>query len=431
MGVAYQYCSNCLTPFLPGTRYCANCGQAVDPVLVAELQWLFRSLKDLDERIAAGQGDSTITQLRDQYREAYLAQRQSEIHARPATVPQPPATEWPIASQSPAPSPADAYAARVRATGVTPPATPASPVPEPRPIFSWREFVQEQAIAIMAYLGGFLLLVATLSFEVGAWQFLTDGVKLLVVAIVYVVFGILGFAMRQAERLRTVGRAYLGVFALMTPLVCLAIYRFALQPLHFSGYAMLSLSSFYAAVVYLALAWRTRFATYSYLGWVSLLVGALAIIPWQTLPWDWWTFTVAVVGLVMLIPREFRRFEAVAIVADSGAQLAGVATAAAVLGVEFQGVMIWGAAIGASESGGAPLRSAFALAACALPLLAAMWALTLRRVNQQIERAYLDIADWFVVAFGAQAAVAIAAWANADRAMMTYLLAALALAQIA
>jgi hypothetical protein len=438
MGIPYQYCSNCFTPFLPGTRYCTNCGQAVDPVLVAELQWLYRSLKDLDARIAAGQGDSTITQLRDLYREDYLAQRQSEVSERPATTQQASPPERPFVPQpptTPAPSPAGAYIARARAAneasgamGTPPPAAPATP--EPRPIFSWREFVQEQAIAIMAYLGGFLLLVATLSFEVGAWQFLTNGVKLIVVAAVYVVFGILGFAMRQAERLRTVGRAYLGVFALMTPLVCLAVYRFALQPLNFNGYAMLSLSSFYAAVVYLALAWRTRFATYSYLGWVGLLVGALAIIPWQALPWDWWTFTVALVALVMLIPREFRRFEAVAIVVDSGTQLAGVATAAAIIGVEFQGMMIWGAAIGATEPGGPPLRSAFALAACALALLAAMWGLTLRRLNQQVERAYLDIADWFVVAFGAQAVVAIAAWAHADRPALTYLLAALAVAQI-
>src|SRR5579884_2844362 len=111
MGISYQYCSNCFTPFPSGTRYCANCGQAVDPVLVAELQWLFRSLKDLDARIAAGQGDTTITQLRDEYREEYLTQRQGEVGERPATAPQEPvsAPVWPTTPQppaTPAPSPA-------------------------------------------------------------------------------------------------------------------------------------------------------------------------------------------------------------------------------------------------------------------------------------------------------------------------------------
>ena len=92
------------------------------------------------------------------------------------------------------------------------------------------------------YMGGFLGLVAMLSFEIGGWQSLDLSVKLGAIILVYIAFGILGLVMRRLPRLRTVGGAYLGVFALMTPLLALGIYRFGLQAAGFSGAAMLSLS---------------------------------------------------------------------------------------------------------------------------------------------------------------------------------------------
>ena len=55
--------------------------------------------------------------------------------------------------------------------------------------------------------------------------------------------------MRRLPRLHTVGGAYLGVFALMTPLLALGIYRFGLQAAGFPGAAMLSLSAGYAAII--------------------------------------------------------------------------------------------------------------------------------------------------------------------------------------
>ena len=164
---------------------------------------------------------------------------------------------------------------------VPPVAVPPGP---PQPVFSWRAFLAEQAIAIMAYMGGFLLLIATLSFEIGGWQALSLGLKLGAVCAVYVLFGLLGLTFRRSERLRTVGGAYLAVFALLTPLLALGIYRFGLQAAGFSAAGMLCLSSFYAAIIYLTLAWHTRFLTYAYLGWTGVIVGALAAVFWAEAP---------------------------------------------------------------------------------------------------------------------------------------------------
>ncbi len=164
----------------------------------------------------------------------------------------------------------------------------------------------------MAYLGGFLLLVATLSFEVGAWhitpdQQLDNELKLAIVALVYLAFGALGIALRRVDHLRTVGRAYLGVFALMTPLVALAAYIFELRSLGVPVAGMLCVAAFYAAAVYLALAGRTGFATYAYFGWTAFLVGALAVVSWANAPGEWSAAALGAVSCVLLLPRAMHR----------------------------------------------------------------------------------------------------------------------------
>src|SRR5258707_421435 len=78
-----------------------------------------------------------------------------------------------------------------------------------------------------------------------------DGAKLVVVCVVYAAFGVLGFALRRSTRLRTVSQAYLGVFALMTPLVLLAAYRFELRGLGFPAVGMVCISAAYVAAIYL------------------------------------------------------------------------------------------------------------------------------------------------------------------------------------
>ena len=155
----------------------------------------------------------------------------------------------------------------------------------------------------MAYLGGFLLLIATLTFEVSAWSALPDLAKLAGVTLVYLVFGALGVGLRRVATLRTVSRIYLGVFALMTPLEALAVYRFELQAQGFSQAGMVCLASAYAAVIYVALAARTRFATYAYLGWAAALVAVIAIPAWAQAPDGWWLSAMTLAALALLIPH--------------------------------------------------------------------------------------------------------------------------------
>ncbi|HEY7976280.1 MAG TPA: hypothetical protein VID72_13110, partial [Ktedonobacterales bacterium] len=319
-------CARCRWANTPGARYCAHCGEPLDPTLIAELQRLYTLLTELDAQVAAGLGQGTVQALRDTIRERYLAQRMPQrpsgapAGAAPATVPlSKPAATMPAA-------------APVAASVVAPTAAAA---PQPHgPVFSWRAFIAEQAIAVMAYLGGFLLLIATLTFEVGGWQALPDLAKLAGVLAVYILFGLLGAALRRSTSLRTVGRVYLGIFALMTPLAALAVYRFELQARGFPIAGMICIASGYAAVVYLSLAARTRFVTYAYLGWATLLLAALAIPPWALLAQAWWIPIANIMALALLTPHFLRRRTGAATWLETlGPSATQLSAGAAILGV--------------------------------------------------------------------------------------------------
>ena len=426
-------CARCGWVNALGARYCAHCGEPVDPAVVAELQRLYTLLTELDMQVAAGLGNASVQSLRDTIRARYLAQRAPQPGAAaigapaPATVPlsQPAAAgvaapASPVAPVAPTPAPTPARAAAVVAA------------PQPHgPVFSWRAFIAEQAIAVMAYLGGFLLLIATLTFEVGGWQALPDGVKLAGVVAVYILFGALGAALRRSTSLRTVGRVYLGVFALMTPLAALAVYRFELQARGFPISGTICLAAAYAAVVYISLAARTRFVTYAYLGWAALLLAALAIPPWAGLIVSWWIPVINLVALALLALHFWRRrtpaSAALETLEPSATQFSAGAGMLGIVATIALSMQVAGGAFtsGASDEG----RAAFALAACALTALLAAWGRAAPHARFFADAQIIGGIDWATAASAPLAAVAVAVWLHASLGGVSYTLTGVALAE--
>lgn len=414
-------CPHCGTRSAPGTRYCPICGEPVAPELVAELNTLYGQVLALDAIIAAGQGQRIVQAVRDDFAARYLSLRRVVPAAGPTPQSQPlGATAAAIATPG-APSTPLAAAA---AAGFGPAAAPVAPVAPaaPRPVFSWRAFLADQAIAIMAYLGGFLLLVATLSFEVGAWQVLGNAVKLAVVGAVYAAFGALGLALRRSTHLRTVGRAYLGVFALMTPLVALAVYRFALQAAGFPIAGMVCVAAAYAAVIYLLLAWRTEFVTYAYLGATALVVAALALPSWVGASRLWWLTALAGAALLLVATALPRRMPA--LLRTPALIVGAVSSALTVLGDLSLGITLL-AGLSPTSS-----EAAYAGVAVALVPLAACWSLALRRTIWRVPSLVLDAADGLIALAVVQAVIAIGAWRGASPSAAAEALAVVALADL-
>lgn len=418
-------CASCHYQNLPGARYCQRCGEPFSPDILRDLQRMYDTLKELDAAVGAGSGQTTVAEFREKLLQRYLAMR----------APQPPISP-PVASAASTMGAVPVTVPLNSSAAVTPQMRPAATAPAAHgPVFTWRAFIADQAIAIMAYLGGFLLLIATLTFEVGGWSALPDLIKLAGVTLVYLVFGALGVGLRRIAVLRTVSRIYLGVFALLTPLEALAFYRFMLQAQGFSQTGMVCLASAYAAVIYVAMAARTRFATYAYLGWAAALVAIIALPAWAQASDGWWLSAMTIGALALLIPHELglRRPEgAIAWLASPAMWLsAGVSCVSALIATSlFVGELTLTTYIPLSgnELNAGP-KLALAVTLGALTALSLTWYRTLRTLGRPVRWELLSAVAWLVAAFAASASASLAIALGADSGILAYTLAATALAE--
>jgi|GEM_PF-5125494 len=394
-----------------GTRYCPNCREAVDPELVAELQWLYRSLKDLDNRIAVGDGEESIATLRNAYLSRYQQQRHEASISQPSSI-------------------AAVVARKGAAQTSEIPTSAQIPVPDSfltdLSHFSWSAFLAEQAIAIIAYLGGFLLLVATLTFVVGAWNVFTDSIKLSVVIGVYLLFGGASLALSRMAGLRTIGRAYLGVFAMMTPLVGLAFYRFLLQGNGFSPSGVITITAGYAAITYLLIAWRTEIITYSYLGWTAALISALAIVPWLNASLEWNLVVLIIISIVYVIISEVQRLRPTLTV--PALQLGILTSVIGFIGLQFYTIAVWSNGIGLQHT----ILVVGLLSGLVLSLLLSRYVRTFSTVLEKTESTedLSALIDFFIPLLFAEVIPAIGLMAGIGHVAIIYLVAVTAIVEV-
>jgi hypothetical protein len=433
-------CPRCKTMSPPGTEYCRECGEVLSEATRAELRRLATILRDLDTRIAASKGSQTVADLREEYYHHYQDLRHApwQRKAAPGTASEvvEHAAAAPTATATPA-SPAAAPARPVAAAmpklftsaaplasfDLTEPPAPPAPRPQPAapppppppaapagPVFHWRAFAADQSIAIIAYLGGFLALIATLTLVVSKGQNLPMQ-TLSIVALVYLSFGSAGFALRRVQRMRTVSGVYLAVFALMTPLVALALYRYELQGLNVPVAGMLCMSAAYATIVYLGLAVQTRFVTYAYLGWAALIVSALSIILWTNVDLQWWVFDLGVTTLALLGPHHLRHHERLGILAEPATQVAALATIPVVIGVQALGIIGLTQTLVPTAFPEIYIQAAaLALSACIQVPITAGWRLTVPSWRPRQRDALVDTIDGFNAVFFAEAVGGVTIW---------------------
>jgi hypothetical protein len=136
-------------------------------------------------------------------------------------------TAW--AAQMPAEVPATPVDPAAAYGAPTAEAVATATAPAAVPTVSLREFVAEHGILLLSYLGAFLLVVATLLFEIYGTTGNDGGTRFGGVLALDIVFGIAGFICFSRPTLRFVGRSYIAISALMTPLVFAAAYVFLLK----------------------------------------------------------------------------------------------------------------------------------------------------------------------------------------------------------
>ena len=158
---------------------------------------------------------------------------------------------------------------------------------------SLREFFADNSILIISIAGAFLLIVATLLFEIYGSTGLGGEVRFTGVLALNLIFGAAGYLCFSRPKLRLVGQTYLAIFALMVPLTVAAAWVFlTLERRGISRELALGIGGLGCSVLYAILALRLGSRGYAALsmlalpaGWVGLLASAHAgawMGPWLT-----------------------------------------------------------------------------------------------------------------------------------------------------
>jgi hypothetical protein len=179
--------------------------------VAAEREYAQRVRRDVADLLGRGLISATSAQEVDRDFEARLAALATD--------------KEPIRGASARMQPAVQSATPATAGPAAEPAAPAPPTFAP-PGISLREIFAEHSVLILAALGAFLLVVATVLFELYGTVGLGGGVRLAAVVALTVIFGTAGYLANRQERLRSVGSIYIALAAVLLPLVGIAAWTF-------------------------------------------------------------------------------------------------------------------------------------------------------------------------------------------------------------
>jgi hypothetical protein len=185
--------------------------------------------------------------------------------------------------------PAEQGVAAVAAGPAAEPAPPVPPAPA-APGISLREIFAEHSVLILAALGAFLLVVATVLFELYGTVGLGGGVRLAAVVALNVIFATAGYLANRQERLRSVGSIYIALAAVLLPLVGIAAWTFLdLGARGITVDQALAVTAIACALSYGFLARRLGLRAYGEMAGAAVLVaswglsGAIAGDHWRSL----------------------------------------------------------------------------------------------------------------------------------------------------
>jgi hypothetical protein len=178
--------------------------------------------------------ESAIAALRVHYQTRLDAAERvvAEAH-RVATPHREPPPQWGIGMPTPRPAPPPQGARDVAAPTLPSPASGGGEMPAQRggkP--GLREFLAERSILILSYIGAFLLIVATLLFELSAFSAVDSTARFAGVLVLNLVFSLAGWICFRLPAMRLVGRTYIAIAALMVPLTIAAAWVFLVLEQH-------------------------------------------------------------------------------------------------------------------------------------------------------------------------------------------------------
>lgn len=198
--------------------------------------------------------------------------------------------EWPrpLTAAATAPAPTQVTAAPPPVAAPAMPLAPAAPTaPPPPPSFSLRDLFAEHSVLILAALGAFLLVVATVLFELYGSSGLGGAVRLGGVVALDLIFAFAGYFARRKKGLVSVGQIYIALAAVLLPLVGVAAWTFlALGERGITVYQAVAITGAACAAAYGTLALRLDLRAYGEMSGLAIFTAALGLSGW--IVGDYW-----------------------------------------------------------------------------------------------------------------------------------------------
>ena len=239
-------------------------------VVAAESSYSERVRRDVGELLAMGQVSAAAAAAIDaEYRsrlDALATWREPLVAVPVAAAPAASAAAAPAAPRG-SPQPSGSIAPQ--------PAEPA------RPPISLGDLFAEHSVLILASLGAFLLVVATVLFELYGTIGLGGGVRLAAVAVLDIIFATASYLAYSRPGLRAVGQIYIALAAVLLPLVGVAAWTFLeLGARGITVDQAVAVTGAACAFVYGGLARRLDLRAYGEMAGVAILASTFGISGW-------------------------------------------------------------------------------------------------------------------------------------------------------
>lgn len=282
------------------TQVCPRCQYPIQPE--QEQRFLEAALHDLKRVMQFGGASLSVRELVRRYERRLQILRAQEARGATQYVPPPPPQTKVVQPPSQVVRSSERIVLTPPPSVITAPSVATPPVaPDEAPDSPIRSFAvsSDAVINILAALGGFFVLVGSLSFVLT-----TTNLRLsfLAVFVLHAIFGGAGqLTRRRLPLLRAVSSLYTMIFALLVPLVGFSAYRLVTNGLvELSPSALLMLAALYASAIYIVLAITQRFVPFAYLGMVALLVADLALALSLHVAYWWWPCIMLLLALPAL-----------------------------------------------------------------------------------------------------------------------------------
>lgn len=146
----------------------------------------------------------------------------------------------------------------------------------------------ENTINLFLYIGAFFVIASASIFVGFQWESLQGITKALIISILTISFFIIGFFTYSKPKIKTAGRVFIAIGALLIPFCGLAWYNFVLKYYGFSFGSVWLGTSIIALTLYIFLSYYLKNTFYPYITSISILSLMLSLINTTNLANDYY-----------------------------------------------------------------------------------------------------------------------------------------------